>query len=470
VTASKPLPHSVEAEEAVLGTAMLDPAALAVTLDALAEEDFYRPAHRTVFRAVAALQQRGQPVEAVAVSTELGPDALAEVGGAPFLHTLVEAVPTPANAGSYAATVAELARQRRLIDAGVQIAQLAWEARDSGLAAELAAKVLEGAAVVRGPDAFSARLLDVAALDALPDPSYLVDGIIPDHSIVGIVGAPGSGKTFLACEITLRVAAGLDWLDHEVRQGGALYVTAEDPQGFKVRSKAWRMGNRVLDGQLDGLRVHPDAVNLFTLGRDFADLLGWCRQHRPALVVFDTLARCSVGADENSAKDMGVAIDNAERLRAASGGTVIFVHHTPRNGTNPRGSTALEGAAERIINVERSEDRITVRCSNERPPKNAAPFPPIYLSLHVVEETGSCVLRRLSGTLQERDDRSHSERILAVLSHDVGALGLRLDDVAEQANVPRSSTHRHLSRLVSGGVVTKRSHRFYLTQHAEEDG
>ena len=57
-------PHDVEAEEVVLGAAMLDPGACVNVLELLGEDDFYRHAHRTVFGAIAALEARGEPVDA----------------------------------------------------------------------------------------------------------------------------------------------------------------------------------------------------------------------------------------------------------------------------------------------------------------------------------------------------------------------------------------------------------------------
>jgi replicative DNA helicase len=73
-------PHDITAEEAVLGAAMLSSDALATILERLAEDDFYRPAHRTVFAAVRDLRHRGTPVDAVTVAAELArAGALADV-------------------------------------------------------------------------------------------------------------------------------------------------------------------------------------------------------------------------------------------------------------------------------------------------------------------------------------------------------------------------------------------------------
>jgi replicative DNA helicase len=121
-------PHNIEAEESVLGSMLLSKDAIAEVLELLREEDFYRPAHRTVFRSVLELYGHGDAVDAVTVQEELRRSgALADIGGAPFLHTLVASVPTAANAGYYARIVKEAGVLRRLIDAGTQIVQLGFE-------------------------------------------------------------------------------------------------------------------------------------------------------------------------------------------------------------------------------------------------------------------------------------------------------------------------------------------------------
>jgi replicative DNA helicase len=121
-------PHNVEAEESVLGSMLLSKDAIAEVLEMLHEEDFYRPAHRTVFRSVLDLYSHGGAVDAVTVSEDLRRNgALADVGGAPFLHTLVAAVPTAANAAYYARIVKEAGVLRRLIDVGTRIVQVGYE-------------------------------------------------------------------------------------------------------------------------------------------------------------------------------------------------------------------------------------------------------------------------------------------------------------------------------------------------------
>jgi replicative DNA helicase len=121
-------PHNVEAEESVLGSMLLSKDAIAEVLELLREEDFYRPAHRTVFRSVLDLYSHGGAVDAITVAEDLRRNGdLADIGGAPFLHTLVAGVPTAANAAYYARIVKEAGVLRRLIDVGTRIVQVGYE-------------------------------------------------------------------------------------------------------------------------------------------------------------------------------------------------------------------------------------------------------------------------------------------------------------------------------------------------------
>jgi replicative DNA helicase len=116
-------PHNLEAEEAVLGAVLTAGRLLTDVAAVLEEADFYRPAHRAIWRAILRLTDRDQPTDPVTVLGELDHTGeLADVGGAPFLHTLVGAVPTVANAGPYAQLVGETARRRRVIDLGIRLA------------------------------------------------------------------------------------------------------------------------------------------------------------------------------------------------------------------------------------------------------------------------------------------------------------------------------------------------------------
>jgi hypothetical protein len=121
-------PHNNEAEESILGAMLLSADALERARSLLAATDFYRPAHRTIFEAIGALHDAGEPADPVTLGARLR-DAgqLADVGGAPFLLTLIETVPTTANVGHYARIVKQASTLRMLIDTGTRITQLGYQ-------------------------------------------------------------------------------------------------------------------------------------------------------------------------------------------------------------------------------------------------------------------------------------------------------------------------------------------------------
>ncbi len=120
-------PQDIPAEQSVLGAVLLSKDAIADVVEMLRPDDFYRPAHQTVYECVLDLYGRGEPADPVTVSAELeNRGELLRVGGAPYLHTLIATVPTAANAAYYAEIVADRAILRRLVEAGTRIVQLGY--------------------------------------------------------------------------------------------------------------------------------------------------------------------------------------------------------------------------------------------------------------------------------------------------------------------------------------------------------
>ena len=115
------------AEQSVLGGMMLSKDAIADVVEVLRGNDFYRPAHESIYEAILDLYGRGEPADAVTVADELTKRSeITKVGGAAYLHQLIQSVPTAANAGFYAEIVAERAVLRRLVTAGTKIVQMGY--------------------------------------------------------------------------------------------------------------------------------------------------------------------------------------------------------------------------------------------------------------------------------------------------------------------------------------------------------
>ncbi|WP_006786828.1 replicative DNA helicase [Thiorhodospira sibirica] len=125
--APKVPPHSMEAEQAVLGGLMLENSAWDTIADRVSEVDFYRYDHRLIFRAITELASRNTPFDAITLSEYLEKcNLLEDAGGLPYLGRLAHDVPSAANIGAYADIVRDRSVLRQLIDAGSQIAESAF--------------------------------------------------------------------------------------------------------------------------------------------------------------------------------------------------------------------------------------------------------------------------------------------------------------------------------------------------------
>jgi replicative DNA helicase len=126
-------PHSIEAEQAVLGGLMLSPEAWDKIADKLNEHDFYRRDHQIMFRAIGALAEKGMPCDAVTLGEWFDAQGTAEImGGTRYVIELANATPSAANILAYAEIVREKSVLRQLIDAGTEIAGDAFRPEGRG--------------------------------------------------------------------------------------------------------------------------------------------------------------------------------------------------------------------------------------------------------------------------------------------------------------------------------------------------
>ncbi len=139
-------PQNIEAEEAVLGSLLIDADAIIRVATILRSEDFYREKHGWIYEAILDLHERREPVDLLTVCDELERrEQLDQVGGTVFVTSLVNAVPTSIHAEHYARIIERAATRRRMIDAAGQIAALAYqEADDVGEVVDRAEQLLFG--------------------------------------------------------------------------------------------------------------------------------------------------------------------------------------------------------------------------------------------------------------------------------------------------------------------------------------
>ena len=139
----KLLPQNIEAEGGVLGSIIIDPEAIVQVADFLFAEDFYRDAHRTIYEVILHLYEEHEPADFITICDELERrNKLEDVGGAGYITSLINQVPTSGNVEYYGRIVERTAILRRLIHAAGQIAAIAYEEADADVALDKAEQLI----------------------------------------------------------------------------------------------------------------------------------------------------------------------------------------------------------------------------------------------------------------------------------------------------------------------------------------
>lgn len=182
-----------------------------------------------------------------------------------------------------------------------------------------------------------------------PQPEWLVKGLVPKAGLGMVYGASGAGKSFFVLDLACSIARGIQWRDRKVKRGNVLYVCAEGAGGFRSRGKAY-----VLHNQVDlsaSLFMIPAAPN-FLSATDPNEVIDEARRIDASLVVVDTLAQVTPGGDENSAAEMGKALEQCRRIYETTGATVLLVHHAGKDASRgARGWSGIRAAADFEIEV-----------------------------------------------------------------------------------------------------------------------
>lgn len=253
-----------------------------------------------------------------------------------------------------------------------------------------------------------------AALDTIANQKWLIDGVLPADAFGVIFGPSGAYKSFLALDMAASIAAEKDWhgIDTDM-PGHVIYIGAEGAAGLHLRKKAWEIRYRKPIKQL-GILGSAVTINEAIECQQLVDLCLTAADELSApirLVVVDTLARSFAG-DENSAAEMGAFVRSCDRIREATGATVLVVHHSGKDAEKgARGSSALRAACDFEFKVTSSGKKVTkLTCTKA---KDSDPIEDMGFKLEAVEIG--------------RNDSKGRPMVSLVPKHDQHAAGERHD-------------------------------------------
>lgn len=201
------------------------------------------------------------------------------------------------------------------------------------------------------------QLLTTDDLMNLPQMKWLVESVFPAEGLGAVYGPSMSGKSFLALQLAYAISSGdHTWFGYRIYHAPVTYVCLEGEAGLSKRIKALQL-NEVLPIDND-LRFVTQSFDL--LKNDDIDELAKAiitQGGNNGMVVIDTMNRATPGIDENSSRDMGLAIFALKLLQEKVGGLVVLVHHTGKSEERgPRGHSSLFAALDVGIETKRAEN------------------------------------------------------------------------------------------------------------------
>lgn len=299
-------------------------------------------------------------------------------------------------------------------------------------------------------------LIPADDLHLLEIPSYLIENYaVYDKSLNALVGASGGGKSFAALDIAAKIA--------QKNLGTVIYIAAESVAQFGVRFEAWKSHNKVKT--LPNLMFHTDAVNML----DELQVTGFLTQVaecRPRFVVLDTVARCMVGGDENSTRDMSLFVDACNRVMRELSAGMLLVHHVGKDG-KMRGSTALFASCDSVLFLRRDERNITLFNNLDMGGKNKfrEEGMPMYMDFLPVGE--SAVLIPTSQIINDGLEKlpTNQRMILEALEPHSS---MNAANLAAATELTKSSLYHALRKLLKAELVTQDDEAYSITEKGKD--
>lgn len=199
---------------------------------------------------------------------------------------------------------------------------------------------------------------------------WLVKRLIPLNSVGALYGLPNVGKSFVVFDLASHARRGREWFGRKIQSGDVLYCYAEGAEGFAGRAKAWADNHDTSGGDVALMNNVP---NLFRDSKAADKLIAAAREcevqsGQPVrLIILDTLAAATTGADGSSDKDMGTVCERLRKVATALDCAVLVVHHSGKDvSKGMRGSSAILGAVDYTLLAEEGKGASTLSVEKMR--------------------------------------------------------------------------------------------------------
>lgn len=368
-------PHSIDAEQGLLGAILSNNEAYARVSSFLRQEHFFEPVHGRIFAAIKRLVDAGRVADHVTIKEQFDQDQdLRELDGAQYLARIAYAAQTILNAEDYARHLLDLAIRRGVIAVAEAAANRAYDPSEPTTAGQQLEDVrqqlekLGGEAGATGHHRAFAYLGHDDMADVLPLRAFIVDRWVPVGCLTSLYGSGGTGKSFLALMMAMCVASGRDWLGFPCEKAPVLAVMCEDDADELRRrrnkiARALQITQQDIEDRLMLVpRVgEPNALMEFPGGVAtrtplFERILAEAKRTGARLIILDNAAQL-YGGNENDRAQVTAFLNAVAGIGAQTNGSVVLLGHPPKMANVEfSGSTAWDAVTRSRIWFKRADE------------------------------------------------------------------------------------------------------------------
>jgi KaiC/GvpD/RAD55 family RecA-like ATPase len=334
------------------------------------------------------------------------------------------------------------------------------------------------------------RRVTYTELASRPPLQWWVKGVVPKADLMVIYGESGSGKSFFALDLFGAIARGVEWQGRRVQQAKVVYLAAEGQHGIANRVAAYIHKHDIAPADF-AIDMIVNAPNLLTT-EDTKAVIDVLKDGGCGILIVDTLARVTPGADENAGKDMGKVLAHCARISEALGCLVVLIHHAGKDASKgARGWSGVRAAVDTEIEVGRIDDDRWVRVTKQKDGRDGDEWGFRLAMVPVgVDEDGdvyeSCVVEWTGNgrvVKRARPPGEHQRRVLRALQDAAGLGGggadreAVLDAVVDDLVPPgegkrdtrRQVATRALQTLLDDGALVCKDGRVMYSNQGDEN-
>lgn len=311
-------------------------------------------------------------------------------------------------------------------------------------------------------------LLTASELTSLPPTQWVVKNILPEKGLAAIFGQSGTGKSFLAMDLLLKIAQGTEWFGHKIINKSVIYIPLEGRSGLSNRIKAWEKEN--LTSCPKNFKIILENFNL-TNEKEVNELANVIidNQMQGSVLVLDTLSQSTPGSDENSSADMSLNINHLKLLQERTNSLLILIHHTGKDENKGlRGHSSLRACLDTSLKVSGDKNKRSWILEKSKDSEDQVSY---GFKLKVVELgrdsddeiISSCVIERDHSTVFAKKEPSGSQQraafklIKQVLSNVSGAqipVELAVSEVSKNLAATPKNKRSNRARAIVNSLIT----------------